>query len=269
MDYLNKLIDNLFPNTDSLTKTVIIVFFAITIWLFNQIKKQFDESDIKKAERADLVLIQLGQLLASLKKETVNKEEIYEKFTNSVPYLEYKIYKELKQELKKDNMEIKLIEDKVISTISSIKLKYSYQNELSSGSILFQIEGFVRPVKNIIKSLLLTFSIIYIIGYFLSLYTTSGNMLISILKFIVSLLSLILIVGIFESYFNKNLPTNMINILLYLLMIGLTIGIIMVNNLWMLILVSLSYMISLFFLFRTFQKEKYQEDEVRNGIDVT
>jgi hypothetical protein len=248
MDF-SSIIEGFLPNADGVTKTMFVVFIAIVIWLFNQIKKQFDEDDQKKGERANLALLPLGQLLMALKKDKVNIDDIQEHFTNILPYLEYDLYKEISTELEKDTVNFKIIESKVNNIISTLILKYSHQNEVSKSSFLFQMEGLIRPIKNIIKSLLVTFSIILIIAYFFMLHSFF-NVFLSIINFSVTLITLLLIVGVLELFYKKKFKINLKNIILVLSIIGITVTCVIFRDMWLLTISYSTYVMSLFILFR-------------------
>jgi hypothetical protein len=257
MDF-SSIIEGFLPNADGVTKTLFVVFIAIVIWLFNQIKKQFDEDDQKRSERANLALLPLGQLQMALKKDNANINDIQEHFTITLPYLEYDLYKEIRTELEKDTVNFRLIETKVNSMISTLILKYSHQNEVSRNSFLFQMEGLVKPIKNIIKSLLVTFSIILIIAYFFMLHSFF-NMFLSIINFSVTLFTLLLIVGVLELFSKKKLDINLKNILLLLLISGITVASVLFRDMWLLIILYSCYVVSVVVIYKSIQVSKSQQ----------
>ncbi|UHA60662.1 hypothetical protein KDJ21_002710 [Metabacillus litoralis] len=78
-------------------------------------------------------------------------------FIKTVPYLDYNSFNVIKDEIEAEVSDYKLIERRVEQIVSTIKLRYSFLNENSNISLIFQIEDMIRPIKNIIKSGLVVF----------------------------------------------------------------------------------------------------------------
>ncbi|MCM3162720.1 hypothetical protein [Metabacillus litoralis] len=253
---VEKLFDGFFPNADSVTKATYVAIFILLLWLFNQIKKQFDDLDLRKIERTDNAIAFLCELLGELRKDSINKDKIYEVFIKTVPYLDYNSFNVIKDELEAEVSDYKLIERRVEQIVSTIKLRYSFLNENSNISLIFQIEDMIRPIKNIIKSGLVVFSLIVLVFYLLFLYMIFDNEFLTGFKFATSLLWLLILIGVVELFFKKQLNINFLNITLFIMYGFLSMLSLISDELWILIVSFIGYIVCLIFLLKSIRIKK-------------
>jgi|GEM_PF-4264711 len=132
MEYIKKLIESIFPNSDNTSITLILIILGLFIWLFKEMKSQLDESRNKKIERIDMTLLTLGQLLDAINDEQYNREKIQKQFHACLPYIDYRTYSIISKEISKERIELKKMNEFICNHIGKLKLKYNYINQHSS-----------------------------------------------------------------------------------------------------------------------------------------
>jgi hypothetical protein len=251
MEYIKKLIQSFFPNSDNTSITLILLIIGLFIWLFKEMKSQLDESRSKKIERVDMTLLSLGQLLDAINDEQNNREKIQKQFHACLPYIDHRTYSRISKELRKESIELKEINELICNHIGKLKLKYNYINQHSSDSLIEQIELILLPVKNIFIPLIGTFGVFSAIAIFSMLYVlTNGDPFLTVVKFFSLILIMFIILIQIDLTTLKRININLRNISAFLVFLILPIFCIFITNIWMVLIVIVGYVIGFRYLLK-------------------
>lgn len=251
MGYIQKLIESVFTESDKTSIAIVLFITVLFIWLFKDIKNQFDESRTRKIERIDTTLLSLGQFLDTIDDTQTNKESIQKQFHDCLPYLDYRTYISISKEISKESLDLTKIKEILCTQITSIKLRYNYINQHNNNSLLEQFESVMLPIKNIFTPFIVTLAVFLTLGILTMFYVmTNGDPFLTLVKFI-SLILIFLIIMVQIDLFTLNrIDLSVGNISAFILFLILPMLCMLFTNIWMLLFVIIGCGLAFRYLFK-------------------
>ncbi|MBG9587246.1 hypothetical protein [Cytobacillus firmus] len=251
MEFIQKYIEGVFPDSNKTSIAIILIITGLFIWLFKDIKNQFDESRARKIERIDMTLLSLGQILDAIYDTQNNKEKIMKQFHVCLPYIDYRTYVSISNEINKESIDLTKIKEILCTQITNIKLRYNYINQHNNDSLLERFESTMLPIKNIFTPFIVTLAVFLTLGILSTFYViTNGDPFLTIVKFF-SLILIMFIILIYIDLFTLNrIHLNFRNISGFFLFLILPILCMLYSNIWMLLFGIVSYSLAFRYLIK-------------------
>jgi hypothetical protein len=233
---INELVDGFFPEFSANEQILLVFIIFVLVYLFNEIKKQLDETKSNREKRIDLTLLTLGKLDVKIR-ESKNETDIRIQLQESLPYLDYDCFQFLNNELNNPEPNRDKMLEYINERISRLKLRYNYLNHHVGISIIDKFEGYCRLLRGLLETLLMVLTIVIIFLTYTGIFLSSdGNQFVAVTRSVSLTLIFFFALFLVEQLVGNKFKLSIIKRLLLILLVILLAICLFLTKVWIVVL---------------------------------